>query len=134
MLRLLLVEDDPADVVLVRQALALARVRCELLVETSAEGAMAEIGRQRAMSVKALDAMLLDLGLPDRDGLSVLADLKSLGWNQDLYSIALTGNHDPAVVEAVYRHGANSFMNKPINVNEFVDLLRGEGYWLSLSR
>ncbi len=133
-LTVLLVEDDPADVLLVQRALKHAQLRCEILVQNTAAGALGEIDRLRQTDATHLDALLLDLGLPDRDGLELLTELEERGWLDGLVTIALTGSHDPEVVRAVYEHGADSFMNKPINVNEFVDLLRAAGFWLHLSR
>lgn len=133
-LRVLLVEDDPADVELVRRAMDLARLRCDLEVRSTAQEALATIGRDFESGQREIDAVLLDLGLPDQPGLKLLEELEANRWREGLPVFALTADRNPETVEAVYRHGATSFMNKPLNVSEFVDLLRAEGFWLTLAR
>ncbi|MFK7915441.1 MAG: response regulator [Pseudomonadales bacterium] len=134
LLPLMLVEDDEADVKMVQIALRSAQVHCDMSVSRSGREALDSLSRSRRQGQQPFEVVLLDLGLPDQSGLEVLDRIREESWLEDTLVIALTGSKDPETIQEVYKRGAHSFMSKPINVHEFVDLLRSFGYWLSLSR
>lgn len=79
--------------------------------------------------------MLLDLNLPRMDGREVLQEMKSDPELHHIPVIVLTTSREEADVLRSYELHANSYISKPIDVHEFVDVVRSiEGYWLSIVR
>ena len=130
--RLLLVEDNPGDVLLVRRCLAASGVDVELVVIEDGDEALAHLHRQGNHSgAPRPDVVLLDLDLPGRDGHQVLAAIKD---DPDLRTIPvciLTSSARPEDVTAAYDGRANSYVTKPRDLDGFqaavADIAR---YWL----
>ncbi len=117
-LRILVVEDNPADVSLLREALAEAHVRFEL--ETLADGALAvEYVRVRGGAAPVPDVIVLDLNLPRRSGLEVLREIRRCAGLASVPVAVLTSSnalHDRRGAEAL---GADLFLRKPASFDEF---------------
>jgi CheY-like chemotaxis protein len=78
--------------------------------------------------------ILLDLKLPKMDGLQVLERLRSDGYTKLVPIVILTSSKEEQDLVAGYKHGANSYVRKPINFNDFVDAVRNIGlYWLLIN-
>lgn len=78
--------------------------------------------------------VLLDLNLPGTDGREVLADLKSDAELKSIPVIVLTTSTDERDIEACYRMGANSYMNKRIDLVEFMGAIqRMTDFWLDIA-
>jgi CheY-like chemotaxis protein len=128
-------EDNPADVMLLRTALAQGPAKCHIQVATNGEEAIQFLlpeGRPNAF--QRPDLILLDLNLPRLNGQEVLQQLKQ---DQELCIIPvviLTSSCLQSDILAVYRHGANSYLPKPASLDEAFDLVRTlEHYWLDLA-
>jgi two-component system response regulator len=125
---ILLVEDNPDDAALTELALR-AGVAARL-----------EIARDAGEAVDYLfgnghDAprlVLLDLGLPDADGLEVLRRVRQDERTRLIPVVILTSSMAPDDVAASYRMGANSYVRKPVDFDEFSERVRQIGsYWLT---
>jgi chemotaxis family two-component system response regulator Rcp1 len=130
---LLLVEDNPGDVRLVREALAGTEWRVELHVATDGEAAMAWLRGPRARpgGARRPDLLLLDLNLPRRGGLEVLADIKADPALRRIPVVVLTSSAAEHDVAGAYDRFANCFVTKPLGLEEFVAAVRDIArFWL----
>jgi chemotaxis family two-component system response regulator Rcp1 len=132
-LEVLLVEDDPGDVRLTREAL---NVRTHLHVAENAEQAMAFLqraGEQR--DAPRPDLILLDLNLPGRDGRELLAEIKRREEFRQIPVVVLTTSDDEQDVQRAYDLNANSYVTKPVNWVKFVGIVRAiESFWQHAAR
>ena len=132
---IMLVEDNPGDVRLTREALKEAHVDNELTVVPDGEAAVSLLRERLAARRPSPMLVLLDLNLPRKDGRQVLAEIKS---DQELCTIpviVLTSSAAEQDVLQSYRHHANAYVTKPIEIDEFLRAVRSiEGFWLSVVR
>lgn len=129
---ILLVEDSPGDVRLMQEALREGKVANRVHVVRDGVEAMAFLRRQGDHAdVPRPDLILLDLNLPKKDGREVLAELKA---DQDLRRIpvvVLTTSRAEEDVLRAYDLHANCYMTKPVDLRQFLDLVKNiEQYWL----
>lgn len=124
-LEILLVEDDPGDVLMAQEAFAERREQNRLTVVTDGVDALAYI-RQEGVYQDAVrpDLVMLDLNLPRRSGREVLADMKSDPALCDIPVVVLTTSSAQEDVVASYQLHANAFVTKPVDFDKFVAALR----------
>jgi CheY-like chemotaxis protein len=136
---ILLVEDRDDDVYLVRQALSRAGVRNPFFVVRDGEEAMAYLeGTGKYLNREEYplpDIMLLDLKMPRMDGFDVLRYVRSKPEFKPLRIIVLTSSEDLADVNRAYELGANSFLVKPLEFDNYPAMMRTlSSFWLHHSR
>lgn len=131
-MEVLLVEDDPGDVVLISEALDKAKIPLRMHHVDNGESALQYLQKQGEFkSVKTPDLILLDLNLPGKDGLTVLETIKKDENLQKILVQVLTTSLLMADIEKSYRLGANAYIAKPINLEDFAKIIdRIEGFWL----
>ena len=131
---ILLVEDSPSDVVLTREALRESRIANELTVVRDGEQALAYLRRQPPYADAARpDLVLLDLNLPNLDGHDVLRAVRADPALAGLPVIVLTTSDADRDIQAAYASHANSYVQKPVNMDKFVDVIRAiEGFWFTV--
>ena len=135
---ILLVEDNPDDEALAMRAFLRAGVRNEVVVVRDGVEALEylhRMGDYAAEKGKPLPAVvLLDLKLPRMNGLEVLKDIRTHARTRLLPVVILTSsNEDRDLVEG-YGLGANSYVRKPVDFNEFAEAVSKLGiYWLLLN-
>lgn len=135
-IQILLVEDNPGDVRLTKEALRGAKVANELHVVGDGEEAI-DFLRQRGRHGGAPrpDIVLLDLNLPRIDGVEVLADIKSDADLAKIPIIVLTSSSAEVDIQRAYELHANCFISKPVDFTEFIGAVRSlEGFWLKIVR
>jgi len=135
----LLVEDSEDDVVLIRRAFAKAGVHDALQVVPNGEEALAYLkgeGRYSNRSEYPLpDLVLLDLKLPGKDGFEVLQCIRRHPGFCALRVVVLTSSDDIRDVNRAYQLGANSFVVKPVDSEDFVSAVQAiQGFWMWVSR
>jgi two-component system response regulator len=131
---ILLVEDNPDEADLALRALAslecvVARVGNGLEALEFLRGT----GRYQDRRGEALPSLvLLDLKLPALDGLEVLKRLRADSATRLVPIVVLTSSNQPSDVSRAYDSGVNSYLVKPVNFDEFVELMKRTGhYWLA---
>lgn len=135
----LLVEDNDDDVALVRRAFGKEKVVNPLQVVKSGEEALEYLmgtGRYaNRLEYPLPELMLLDLKLPGINGFQVLRWLRQQPGLKSLRVVVLTASDALSDATQAYQLGANSFLVKPIDFNEFVNITNAiQGYWLWSSR
>lgn len=133
--RILLVEDDEDDVVLIRRALRKGGIEAPLQVVRDGDDAIdyfSGAGKYRDEALHPLPAIvLLDLRLPRRSGLEVLEWIKRHPSLALLPVIVFTNSAQDTDVRQAYALGANSYLKKPYTLQATTDLLQAVGsYWL----
>jgi two-component system, chemotaxis family, response regulator Rcp1 len=124
----LLVEDNPGDVRLIREVLADAPERIALQVAPDGESALTLL---RTLTPRHPDLLLLDLNLPRKSGLEVLTELKADPLLRRIPVIVLTSSGADHDVLGAYDRHANCFVTKPLQLDDFIDTVRGiASFWL----
>src|SRR6266850_4717449 len=136
---ILLVEDRNDDVYLVRHALSKADVHNPFLVVENGEEALAYLegfGKYRNRDEFPMpDIMLLDLKMPRMDGYEVLRQVRAKPEFKSLRIIVLTSSEDLNDVNKAYELGANSFLVKPLEFENYAAMMRTlSSFWLHHSR
>lgn len=132
-IEILLVEDNPADVRLTKEAFLEARVQNNIHVVQDGDSAIAFI-QQKSPYEKAPrpDLVLLDLNLPKKDGRDVLAEIKTNPKTHQIPVVVLTTSDDEEDVLRSYHLHANAYLVKPIDVMRFIKMVQSlEYFWLS---
>ena len=135
-IQILLVEDNPGDVRLTREALRGAKVANDLRVVGDGEEAIEYLRRQgRYVDAPRPDIVLLDLNLPRLDGRDVLMDIKGDPELASIPIIVLTSSSAERDIQSAYQLHANCYISKPVNFTEFIEAVRSlEGFWLRIVR
>lgn len=133
-IEILLVEDNPGDVVLTKEALAEAKVFNNLYVATDGDEALEFLCREgEHADVPRPDLILLDLNLPRRDGREVLAEIKEDERFKAIPVVILTTSKNEEDVWKSYQLHANCYITKPIDLDQFMKVVRSvEDFWLSI--
>jgi two-component system response regulator len=135
---ILLVEDNPDDVKLTERALNKAHVLNKLVVAKDGAEALDYLFGTGNWADRDLSTMpqvvLLDLKLPKIDGLEVLRRIRADRRTKLLPVVILTSSKEEKDIISGYAMGANSYIRKPVNFNQFADSVRQLGlYWLILN-
>ena len=135
---ILLVEDNPDDVLLIRRAFQKAGIGNPVVALDHGDDAVAYLDGTGTYSDRhryPLPAlMLLDLKLPRRSGLEVLAWVRQHEGLKRLPVVVLTSSRDEGDINKAYDLGANSYLVKPVAFDDLLRLVRSvEGYWLMLN-
>ena len=132
---ILLVEDDAADARLAQIALRDAKVLCNVQHVRDGVEAMTYLRGLVSSGNKLPDLVLLDLNMPRKDGRQVLEEMRAEAALRTIPVVVLTTSDVDRDVAASYSLGANSFVTKPMDVDEFCAVIRGiENYWFSVVR
>jgi len=124
-LDVLLVEDDPGDVILIEEAFADSNLANSLHVVTDGIEAMDYLRKQgRYAHVATPDLVLLDLNLPRMDGREVIAEVKADPRLRVIPIIVLTTSEAEDDVMRSYALHANAYVTKPVDFGRFVEVVR----------
>lgn len=133
-IEILMVEDNPGDVRLTREALREGKVRNNLYVVADGDAALDFLHR-RAGYADAVhpDLILLDLNLPGKSGLEVLAEIKNDESLRRIPVVILTSSRAEADIVRSYDLHANAYVAKPVGLEEFIAVVKSiEGFWLEI--
>ena len=133
---ILLVEDNPDDIALMLHALNDNRIANPVAVAEDGEQALQTLfGTNEQAESGAPALILLDLNLPKRNGLEVLRELRNHPDTRLVPVVILTSSLEPSDRLNAYQAGANSYLRKPVDFDEFVHVAQQVGsYWLGLNQ
>ncbi|MCM0083178.1 response regulator [Geomonas sp. Red32] len=131
---ILLVEDNPGDADLAREALEGSKLNNDLHVVDDGEKAMAFLRRGQGFEdAPRPDLILLDLNLPRKDGREVLAEIKADLNLKRIPVVILTTSRAEEDVLRTYNLHANCYITKPIDLHQFLHVVKSiEDFWLSI--
>ncbi len=131
---ILLVEDNPGDVDLAREALAAGKLHNTLQVARDGVEAMDFLHKAGKFSdAPRPDLIILDLNLPKKDGRQVLAEIKEDENLKRIPVVILTTSRAEDDVLKSYNLHANCYINKPMELQQFLHVIQSiEKFWLSI--
>jgi CheY-like chemotaxis protein len=122
---ILLVEDDPGDTLITREALEYSKVTNKLHCVANGEDAISFVRRRdKYVDAPRPDLIFLDLNLPRRDGREVLAEIKNDADLRRIPVVVLTTSQAEEDVLRSYDLHANAYVTKPVDFERFVDVVR----------
>ncbi|HZZ50360.1 MAG TPA: response regulator [Pseudonocardia sp.] len=122
---ILLVEDDPADVLMTREAFELYKIANPLHVVGDGEEAMQFLRQEGQYSGAPRPALImLDLNLPKLDGREVLAEIKADERLRSIPVVVLTTSAAEEDIIRSYNTHANAYVTKPVNFDRFMQVVR----------
>ncbi len=129
--QVLLVDDNPADVVLAREALAGGRHQSCISNVADGEQAMAFLRRAGPYANTARpDLVILDLNLPKKDGQAVLAEAKADSNLRAIPVVVFSTSRSLLDITRSYDLGANCYVSKPGNLNDYFSVVQSiEEFW-----
>jgi CheY-like chemotaxis protein len=133
-IEILLVEDNPGDVRLTKEALKDAKVRNNLHVAMDGVEALAFLRKQGKYGAAVRpDLILLDLNLPKKNGREVLEEIKQDPALQHIPVVILTTSQAEQDVLESYRLRANAYVTKPVDLDQFLKVVSSiEEFWLEI--
>jgi two-component system response regulator len=131
--RILLIEDNADDEELTLRALRQSEIPS--IIQVARDGAEAVAVLITDDEAALPDLVLLDLKLPKISGLEVLQRMRSHEHTRHLPVVVLTSSDEDRDILSSYDNGANSYIRKPVDFDEFIDAVRQLGlYWLRINR
>ncbi|MGN6189923.1 MAG: response regulator [Conexibacter sp.] len=121
----LLVDDDPGDTLMIREAFEHNKVKNALACVADGVQAMQYLRREGEYeNAPRPDLILLDLNLPRKDGREVLAEIKSDPVLATIPVVVLTTSHAEEDVLRSYQLHANAYVTKPVDFERFIEVVR----------
>jgi len=128
-IKILLIEDNPGDVELVKIGFQEAKVANEIQVITDGQTAIDFFENDNDMP----DVVLLDINLPKIDGFEILKFIRTKSIVPNLPVIILTSSETEFDINKSYASNANSFVSKPVDFDKFSQAIKSLGnFWLSV--
>jgi CheY-like chemotaxis protein len=133
-IEVLLVEDNPGDVRLMKEALKEAKVCNHLSVAVDGEEALEFLKRRGTFADAPVpDVVFLDLNLPRKDGREVLADIKSDPDLMRIPVVVITSSKAEEDIVRSYNLHANCYVTKPVDLDQFIKVVRSvEDFWFTI--
>ena len=130
---ILLVEDNPGDIRLTRKAFEKAKLHNRLHVARTGQQALDFMFGSGDDEAQVADLVLLDLKLPDYDGLDILREIKQDPKLRRIPVVVLTSSDAEEDIVESYDRYANAFLSKPVDFNDLVSMVREiDDFWVSL--
>jgi two-component system, chemotaxis family, response regulator Rcp1 len=135
-IHILLVEDNPGDIRLTQEALKDGKIANTLYVVNDGVEALDYL-RKKSPYTDAVtpDLVLLDLNIPKKNGMEVLADIKSDPMLKNIPVVILTSSSSEQDVLQTYEYHANCYITKPVDFEQFINAIKLiDDFWLSVVR
>jgi two-component system response regulator len=135
-INVLLVEDDPGDTLMIKEAFQDNKVRNELSCVADGVDAMRFLRREDEFAhAPRPDLILLDLNLPRKDGREVLGEIKNDESLRAIPVVVLTTSEAEEDILKSYELHANCYVQKPVDLDKFISIVGLiENFWLSAVR
>jgi CheY-like chemotaxis protein len=135
-LDVLLIEDNPVQILLLQEILEESGVGMDLRVSEDGEAALASLrGQDGKEKSNRPDLIMLDLNLPGMDGFQILKEIKEDRELQTIPVIVLSTSQADEDIRQCYRLGANCYIIKPVDLDEFIKVIRAiESFWCHTAR
>ena len=132
----LLVEDNPDDVLITRRAWKKGGLKNQLCIVNNGEEALMFLRRGEGyVDAPTPCLILLDLKMPRMDGFDVLEIIKDDDTLRSIPVIILTSSERDKDIERAYQLGCNSYIKKPVNFTNFIEAITEiKRFWLTLSK
>ncbi len=133
-IKVLLVEDNLADIELTEMALKSGKILNEVYTVTDGEAALEFLNKQGDyVDSPTPDMILLDLNLPKLDGREILAEIKSTDRLSCIPVVVLSSSQAASDIQAMYKLNANCFVSKPVELNDFMSVVLSiQDFWFSI--
>jgi len=133
-IQILLVEDNPGDIRLTREAFRDSKIQNELYVAQDGVEALQFLRQEGEFADMPIpDIILLDLNLPRKSGREVLHEIKNDDQLKMIPVVVLTTSDDERDVVASYKLHANCYITKPVDINQFVTIVQNiQEFWFSV--
>jgi CheY-like chemotaxis protein len=133
-IKVLIVEDNPGDVELAKEALRETSLTLDLHVAEDGAEAL-DFLRQESGDTPRTDLVLLDLNMPKVSGHEVLEEMKKDPELRLIPVVVFTSSSSREDIEAAYDRYANCYITKPGDLDDLVDVVRAiEAFWLTVVR
>ncbi len=131
---ILLIEDNPGDVLLIRESLKENKFLTDLSVVNDGEQAMNFLKKKNEFAdAPTPDIVLLDLNLPKKDGREVLLEIKQDEELKTIPVIVLTSSTAETDILKSYENYANCFISKPVDLENFISVIKSiKNFWLTI--
>ncbi len=131
---ILLVEDNEDDIDLTLLAFKRNNIQNEITVARTGEEALKILHGSEFAHIPLPSVVLMDINMPGMGGLEALKHIRSHHRTKTLPVVILTSSKEDQDILESYHSGANSYIRKPVNFNEFVEAVKQLGmYWLLLN-
>ena len=132
--KILLVEDNPVDIDLTKRAFKKQNIECEIQIANDGEEAFQALKDWENGLTTPPTIILLDLKMPRMNGFDVLKIFKKSKISRNIPIIVLTSSNEEKDINAAYEYGANSYLLKPIDYGEFLNLVQViVNYWFGIN-
>jgi len=133
-IEILLVEDNPGDIRLTREALKESKIVNNLSVVTDGIEAMNFLRKKDNYAAAPVpDLVLLDINLPKKSGIEVLTEIKSDDVLKVIPVVILTTSQADRDIIRSYEAHVNCYIAKPVEFNSFMEVVKSiEGFWLTI--
>ena len=133
---ILLIEDNPGDVRLTKEALREAKILNNLFVANDGVKAMEFLHKEGAFAnIPLPDLILLDLNLPRKDGREVLSEIKNDPKLKHIPVVILTSSKSEEDILKSYNLHANCYITKPDDLNGFVEIMQSlDKFWFTIMK
>lgn len=133
-IEILMVEDNPGDIRLTREAMKEGKLNNRLSVVNDGVAAMAFLHREGSFAdAPPPDLILLDLNLPKKDGREVLAEIKADPALRRIPVVVLTTSQAEQDVLRAYDLHANCYISKPVDFNQFMKVVQQiDDFWVNV--
>ena len=131
---ILLVEDNPADIDLTKEAFEECKFANNLHIVSDGENALAFLRKESNFRDKPRpDLILLDLNLPKIDGREILAEIKNDDKLKQIPVVILTTSESKEDITEMYKLHANCYITKPVDINQFIKVVQSIGdFWFAI--
>jgi chemotaxis family two-component system response regulator Rcp1 len=134
MIDILLIEDNPGDVILIKEAFKEGETCNKLTVVGDGEAALSFLHKEGVYKKSSCpDLVLLDLNMPRKDGREVLAEIKTDPLLKHIPVVVLTSSEAQQDIINAYNLQANCYITKPVDLKQFFNVVKLiEDFWLKI--